>query len=413
MIMHSLELLNLAVSPIKSKEAVRALQILTAANRDICSKLVKGDMNSVADRVLVSDVDMVTLSRFTEICQSVALVDPAQFFDSCVFVQKLYDWIGFQPVYMMFECILNGTERPVSPVAQKEIIEKSNYIRDILAENGFVEKICEERDDLNSIENSFRLMTLAAKGTGKLCEKIKCAEMIERFMQDRTVKSLQVMDAKMDTLNAILCEETSEFIVPYFEYFVSLLEIDQTERFHIYQNTSLDMITKLVKFQCEKVCPYLVEHKFEETVNELLENFYGNSNLQGRIRALVMESLAAGGWRDALLSKVLPTYRVRFVEQKPYWIHSWKMFRKLQKQFEKQEGLKDFVSSVIEWNEEFENEIAHYEQIKKNPYGGELPDKLTLPADLQALDPAKLMLLLKLLRDKEQMTVGRCQVMKK
>ena len=391
-------ILKVATSSAQTPETLRAKEILTTANRGITEVLMTCDLGSTCDRVFVTEPSKIAQSRFLEICFKLICLEPESAITRCNFMEKLYKQVHIPAVHIFLESVLLGGER--LGVVPDEPCTRGKLIRDLLADGSFYQDIFAfDRNDPQATENAFRLIAVAANKEGKLAPLFKSREFAEKIMPEKA-ETKEIITAKMDVISAIMCEATSDVFTSHIGEFVEMLKVDETGRFHVHQITVITIIGKIIEFQAESVTPKLIELEFGETLASLASKFPGFANLHGRIRTLVLASLAYPDLRDHVLQPLLRVYHEDFTARKPYWIYAWKLFRALQKRFASNTGLKGLCSLVINWNEALDEEILDVLQRKRENYGGEVP-QLTNWFPGSSLTPQQqLMLLMRLMQMK-------------
>ena len=399
MVGHVPELIEMGISSEKSREAARALDILSAGNPNIDDKVLEFGLRGVAERVLGEDKDAFVVSRFLQVCRGLLMADPEAFCERCGCLDVIYKNVGHVPVFLFFDRMFLGFER--SGEVREDLLKKGDAVRDALAEHGFVESLFGvDGSDLTAMETALRLVATGTNRPTKLAEKLRCEEYVEKVIGDKEVGSVPVMNARLDALDGLLCEVTSACVVKHLEYLVSLLQVDETGRIYPYQCTAVSILERLVKMEVG-AAERLVELKLPEAVTALVERFPEQPNLQGRVRGLLAASIGQESLMKGLFAGVLPLYRASLMEEKKGWVHGWTFFKTLLERFAKEEGLKGEVSSVIEWNDELEEKIQKWKALEDADYGGEVPELMPPLAMLSSLGlDMNTLMLLKLLSKK-------------
>ena len=389
MIANLATLMDMAVSTDTSREAVRACDILWAGNPEISLKVVEDHLSQFSERAFAEDAPALVLTRFLEICRETALADAHSFVTSCNFMDKLYENIKVPVVWLFFDRIFTGRDR--HGVFQEELLRKGDSVRAELAETAFPDRLFElaKTDDEDQREIVLRLLALMG-------DKIRRPELVEKLFDRPEKHSVVVDNAWMDALNEITGEETYDSVLSHLKSIVSMLEVDDTKRFHVFQCTAFDVLMKLLELNGSKTAAMLLELGIPDIVGNLVREFPFHANLQGRIRALVNASLVDQKLRDAMFKAVLPTYREALMEGQRQWVHGWSLMRSMRKDFADNAGLKDAAASAVEWDMKLEEKIGQWDALETSEYGGSVPEKPEIPLSMLAalgLDPQMLMML--------------------
>ena len=399
MVGHVPELIEMGISNEKSREAARALDILSAGNPNIDDKVLEFGLRGVAERVLGDDKDAFVVSRFLQVCRGLLMADPEAFCERCGCLDVIYKNVGYVPVFLFFDKMFLGFER--NGEVREDLLKKGDAVRDALAEHGFVESLFSvDESDPMAAELALRLVATGTNRPTKLAEKLRCEEYVNKVIGDKAVGSVPVMNARLDALDGLLCEATSECVVRNLEYLVSLLNVGESGRIYPFQCTAVNILGRLVRMEIE-AAERLVELKVPEAVAALVERFPEQPNLQGRVREMLAASIGQERLMKGLFAAVLPLYRASLMEEKKGWVHGWTFFKTLIEKFEKEEGLKEDVASVIEWNDELEERIQKWKTLEDADYGGEVPELMPPLAMLSSLGlDMNTLMLLKLLSKK-------------
>lgn len=374
---HIPELLDLAISTTKSRESSRAFSILVTPNQDIMAKLVQADMTEFADKLFTDAPVMGSLARFIMILTAIAPACPEAVLGRAELTKRIYNYLEFDPVYHMIEGFFK----------QENCKNVVNY----LALNSFVPEIF-EREGMNDafIESAYRLIPFMVKHE-EIADQIKTPEFINRIFTLTNGADDHKLLALCDALLALTCGATSTVMLDHLETLMAFVKRDETGRFHVHQTVVMDILLELMQFDVEKVSAALIEHKFGTFCAALVKECTRHSNLQNRIRKLLFASLKIDNLRTEM-AIVLPIYRELFMEKKWYWMHGYKTLKKLQKMFTDTD-LKDKINESMKWDEELNTELQKIAEVKKAPYGGELPSP--------SLTPQQMMMLMRLLQQRQ------------
>ena len=392
------KILDLAISEGKPRESGRAVEILTAANKDISDHLYDNCLLNKAKRLLEKDGDVRELWRFLTLCFRLQSIDPESFIEKSKVMGEFCAHVGLAPVDIFIYSVIMACER--MGVTQEAMADRRRVNRDLLSARGFANDIFGfDRSDARAAENALRLIAICASDDGKLADQFRCPEFVEKVLGEKA-ETLEVLTAKMDVLCAVVCAETSRCFVPQVKALVEMLAVDpDTGRLHVHQPIIVDIIAKLIPFEGEAIAPILAELEFGNTIAGLCQRFPAHSNLHGRVRALVLASLKCEAIRDLLLTPVLRFYYTLFREKDQNWFYGWKMLRILQKRFAEEEGLAGLCHLVVNWDSVLEEEFQKQLNVIKAGYGGEVPkvEKFT-PGSGGQLTQAQLLWLLQMLQ---------------